>query len=270
MLNSFICGSFHSEEEEDIDDQLRAIGAVGASIRSSTPRRKQAFCRTRNSNHSRNPYSNRGLDKFEALLADINEKKRKIFSKNDAGSISLVRFVPTSSNNLVPIVVKVKGSNSQPGSPPRTEEALEVDKSVTRSNSEGSHPHQSTATKQKDDSNNGEGCKKKISSYSSWNLLSRERWRKPSYYMSTAVILILVFLLLFGRSAAILCTTIGWYLIPIIKGGSLAMGEKTAISSRPEKKKELSRRSSEIKIVTVAKRSPDRSPPRQHGLQRSW
>ncbi|KAK4767964.1 hypothetical protein SAY87_003105 [Trapa incisa] len=134
MLNPFICGSFHSEEE-DLDHKLRAGGAAGASSRSSSPRRRRTFCRTRNSSsHSKNPYTNQGLDKFEKLLADINQKKKKkIFSKVNAGSISLVQYVPTSSSSFIPIVVKIKDSNDLPLCPPITEEApLEFDKNVTR------------------------------------------------------------------------------------------------------------------------------------------
>lgn len=254
MLNPFICGAFHPKEDSD------ELGAgAGATSRSSTPRRKHNFCRTRNSNsnHNKNPYSTRGLDKFEALLADIKEEKKKIYGKDEAGNISLVRFVPTSSNNLVPIVVKLKDSNSQPGSPLRTEETSD-EKHMTH---HSENLHQSKAVKRKDSELKAETNKKKGSS---WKPPSWDQWRRPSYYVPAAIILILVFLAFFGRSAAILCTTIGWYMIPMLKGGSPG-SEK---NGRSEKKKELGRRSSENKIIAITKRSPDRSP-RRHDHQRS-
>lgn len=244
MLSPFICGTFQHDEDRD------ELGAVTPTPKRSSAK-KHGSCRTHNSHRNRNPYSTRGLDKFEALLADLEEKKKKIYTKNDPGNISLVRFSYTSSNNLVPIVVKLKGKDSRSGSPPGADETSK-DKHVVRNTDakrSGSELKAGSTEKKK------AGDKNKRSSWKPW---------RPYYYVSAAVILILVLLLFFGRSVAILCTTVGWYAIPTLKGGS--SGGKKAAGS--EKKRELARRSSENKIV-VTGQSPDRSP-RQHGHRRSW
>ncbi|OWM70757.1 hypothetical protein CDL15_Pgr014430 [Punica granatum] len=262
MLSPFTCGTFHSEDDQD---ELGFVGA-GPTSPSSTPRRSFArratICKTHNK-HNKNPYSTRGLDKFEALLADLEEKKKEIYTQNDRSDISFVRFAYTSSNDCVPIVVKLKDKDSQSRSPPRGDEATK-DKHGTH------HPensHQSTAVKAVSSEPKAPGTNKKAGDKMkglSWRSLNLDQWRRPSYYMPAAIILILVFLLFFGRSVAILCTSIGWYMVPTLRGGS--SGSQKATKSG--KKKELARRSSENRIV-ITQRSPDRSP-RQHGHQRSW
>ena len=70
------------------------------------------------------------------------------------------------------------------------------------------------------------------------------QWWRPWYSLPFFVIMILVFLVFFGRSFAILCTSIGWYMLPTIN----ATYEHP---KRPRKvvKKEYSRKFSE-KTVT--------------------
>ncbi|KAJ0228730.1 hypothetical protein HA466_0322490 [Hirschfeldia incana] len=56
---------------------------------------------------SKNPYSNRGLDKFSKLLSELDEKRQSIYSKKlDSGGPPLVRFVFTSSGECVPVVIR--------------------------------------------------------------------------------------------------------------------------------------------------------------------
>lgn len=265
MLNLFICGTFHREEDQD---ELRVIGA-GASSRSLTLRRpsarRRSFCRAHNSHHSKNPYSTRGLDTFEALLADLEEKRKKIYTSTDPGNISFVRFIYTSSNDCVPIVVKLKDKNNQPRSPPREEETSE-DKHLINCDHPGD-PHQSASVKRADGVPKAKSHKKKGLS---WRWPSLDRWRQPSYYMPAAIILILVFLAVFGRFIAILCTSIGWYIVPALKGeGSIdEKATKPEKKKMKKKKKELTRRSSENKIMAT-RQSPDRSP-EQHRHRSSW
>ncbi|PQP95556.1 uncharacterized protein Pyn_29941 [Prunus yedoensis var. nudiflora] len=97
MLSPFSCGFFHPE---DVHDEPISSSPC------STPRRSSR----RSSKDSKNPYSSRGLDKFSALLADLEEKRQKIYAETPPQDISFVRFVFKDSNDdvPVPIVIKVK------------------------------------------------------------------------------------------------------------------------------------------------------------------
>ncbi|RYR06128.1 hypothetical protein Ahy_B06g085921 isoform A [Arachis hypogaea] len=89
MLSHFGCGTFHHEA----DDELPC----------PTPRKSKT--------KKDNPFSTRGLDKFSALLADLDERRQRIYSQMNPHEISFVRFVYSSTNDFVPIVVKVKNNN---------------------------------------------------------------------------------------------------------------------------------------------------------------
>ncbi|KAF2309635.1 hypothetical protein GH714_004394 [Hevea brasiliensis] len=94
--------SFHHHQEEE-DEPLQQ-----GSSPCSTPRKSR-----KSTKDSKNPYSTRGLDKFSALLADLEEKRQQIYSQVDSQDISFVRFVYSSSNDCVPIIVKLKDQNKQ-------------------------------------------------------------------------------------------------------------------------------------------------------------
>lgn len=256
MLSPFFCGTFQPEDDDE-------YGTIKTSP-SSTPRRslikRQSFCRTHNPTQ-KNPYSNRGLDKFEALLADLEEKKKKIYTQVDPDDISLVRFAYTSSNSCVPIVVKSKDNKntnylkSPPREDPMPKGGAEPMISQQRNEDEADTDH------------------KKTSSYA-WSRFSFEQWRKPSFYMPAAVMLIMVLLVFFGRSVAILCTSIGWYMIPAL-GGS----PKNTSSGKKKKKKNKVRdslSSSENRVVqregshSLEKTRPTSPQPQEHGHRRSW
>ncbi|KAL8172056.1 hypothetical protein V2J09_023860 [Rumex salicifolius] len=57
-----------------------------------------------------NPYSDRGVEKFSALLAEIEEKKRTIYSKVNPEEVSVIRFVHSGDNKLKPVVVRTKSN----------------------------------------------------------------------------------------------------------------------------------------------------------------
>ncbi|GLT71184.1 hypothetical protein SLA2020_432180 [Shorea laevis] len=103
MLSSLICGagSFRQEEEED---ELWSL----ANSPCSSPRKSSRRRSSHNNKQSKNPYSTRGLDKFSALLADLDEKRQKIYLQAGSQDISLVRFVHSNSNDWKPIIVKSK------------------------------------------------------------------------------------------------------------------------------------------------------------------
>ncbi|XP_057975056.1 uncharacterized protein LOC131162506 [Malania oleifera] len=224
MLNPFLCGAFHPEDQEENEQW---------SPRKSS-RRSSSFCRRSSRDASKNPYSRRGLDKFSALLADLEEKRQKIYAQIGSDEISFVRFaypVPDS-NDCVPIVVKLRDRKKQepaPEKPPPTNSpAGEIESADRRP--EDPEPEQKVIS---------DGIKR--GGFESWSEMVRmDKWRRPSYYMVAAVILILVVMAAFGRSVAILCTSFGWYLVPTLSGES---------SGKAVKKKVYGRRMSEKKRV---------------------
>ncbi|GAB2250348.1 hypothetical protein Droror1_Dr00013707 [Drosera rotundifolia] len=70
--------------------------------------------RTSNQN-SKTPYSNLGLDKFSALLEELEEKKQQIFSQINQEDVSLLRFSYSGNNELKAIVVTAKGKKDVKG-----------------------------------------------------------------------------------------------------------------------------------------------------------
>ena len=94
MLNHFICGSFHHQEED---------------VPCSSPKKSKR----KESRNDKNPYSNRGLDKFSALLDDLDERRTKVYSQMSPQDISFVRFAYSNNHDIVPIVVKVKNNKDQ-------------------------------------------------------------------------------------------------------------------------------------------------------------
>ena len=98
MLNPFVCGTFHNEYDDE---------PCLASPNSSPRKYKRKVSKN-------NPYSARGLDKFSELLADLDEKRQKIYSQMNPHDISFVRFVYSNTNDdIVPVVVKVKNNKDQ-------------------------------------------------------------------------------------------------------------------------------------------------------------
>ncbi|KAL9266524.1 hypothetical protein AKJ16_DCAP25761 [Drosera capensis] len=57
----------------------------------------------------KNPYSNLGLEKFSALLQELEEKKQEIISQMGLDEVPLIRFAHSGENRLKPIVVAAKG-----------------------------------------------------------------------------------------------------------------------------------------------------------------
>ncbi|XP_044475057.1 uncharacterized protein LOC123202974 [Mangifera indica] len=208
-----------------------------------------SFCIRSHNKDSKNPYSNRGLDKFSALLAELEEKKQKIYSQKGSEDISLVRFVYKDMDNCVPIVVKKKKEKNKSGgdnnatplqheSETRLDDKFLVDQSKDEGKLSRSVSDNKLVTKKKS---------------FSWNEIKLNHWRRPSYYLPAAVILILLSLLFFGRSFAILCTSIGWYIVPILQG------ESPSNETTHERKKKYTRRMSEIKMVSHEISSPKSS-----------
>ncbi|XP_061358026.1 uncharacterized protein LOC133302284 [Gastrolobium bilobum] len=223
MLNTCVCGTFQDEYDE------LCLASPGSSPKKS---------KTRDSN---NPYSTRGLDKFSALLADLDEKRKKIYSQMNPHDISFVRFVSSNTDDFVPIVVKVKNRDQKHKS-----EELRVVKArnlTLTSKSLDMSATESTATVEERKQPKLESDHKKVTKKSlTWNMTEWDMV-KPSFYLPLVMILILMFLTVFGRSVAILCICILWYVIPTLRDGS-------SNQRKSMKKKDYARGLSEKKVVT--------------------
>ncbi|XP_008452646.2 uncharacterized protein LOC103493605 [Cucumis melo] len=183
----------------------------------STPQKSRNGHKTHNKD-KKNPYSDRGLDKFSALLTDLDEKRKKIYSQTDPEEIVMVRFAYKNSDECVPVVVKQKDKKEEKNTSDSEATAIKKPK----------HSKESTTNK-----NN--------------NLVrarNLRRLNKPSYYIAAVVILVLFLLSIFGRSVTILCTCIAWYLVPVLKQSlskSRRKGKvRISVSNKMEKQPEAS------------------------------
>ncbi|KAK1269423.1 hypothetical protein QJS04_geneDACA006233 [Acorus gramineus] len=68
---------------------------------------------------NKNPYSDRGLDKFEKVLAELEARKEKIVSETGSeGPIPVIHFVYSNSQEWVPIIVRPPPSQEKKQEPP--------------------------------------------------------------------------------------------------------------------------------------------------------
>lgn len=199
MVNPFICGSgtFHHHSEEEDDDHI-PCSSSSSSTATSAPRKSRKLWKTKD-NHSKNPYAGFGLDKFSALLAELDGKRQEIYTRTGSEDISLVRFAYSNSNSCKPIVVKVRNRDKNGGQ--HTSGGLEK-------NSTESSASQKEAQQPRIDSGDRKNKKK-----------TKRGKQRPFYYLVAVVVLILLVLAVFGRSFAIIFVSVGWYLVPAIKGG---------------------------------------------------
>lgn len=205
MFTPLICGSNFQDQEDD--EELELLDLCSETKKSSRkPTRRHSFSNSRTKD-TKNPYADRGLDKFSALLAELDSKRQKIYTQKGSEDISLLGFVYSNSSDYKPIVIRLRDKKQD-----RT-------KIKTENNSQVSDKGAIDAAK---------GDSKKLSRIESnriknekvgflWgDILKFEKLRRPSYYVPVIMMLILVFLAVFGRSFAILCTCLGWYIIPTI------------------------------------------------------
>lgn len=250
---AFICGSFNNQEEDDFE-------VLWPSPSRNT--RKHRFCCKRKKDDNKNPYSNRGLDKFEALLADLDDKKRKIFTQKGSQYISFVRFMYSNSNDIKPIIVRLKDPKRRD-----KDHHKQINLKETK-NSSSPRLHITTLNHHQNseppgDFTNGtmietQQANASINQFTSmikvdkWKMNFKRmlvEWWLPSYNLPLFVIMIMVFLTFFGRSLAIICTSIAWYLIPTIDG------TLENITTKPKKviKNQHSRKPSESNVISSPK-----------------
>nr|GEU57028.1 putative ZCF37 [Tanacetum cinerariifolium] len=262
MCTSFICGSFNNQEEDDFE-----VLWPSPSTPSSKSRRHRFSCRSRKEN--KNPYANRGLDKFEALLADLEDKKQKIFTQKGSHYISFVRFVYSNSNDVKPIIVRLRD-------PRRHDKDHNHHKQINFKDTKSSPPPKLQASsldhhqnlKPREDVMNGTMIEAQKAQHARPSInhvtniiyirvdqLKRslirifEEWWMPSYNLPLFVIMVMVFLTFFGRSLAIVCTSIAWYMIPTIDGTL----ENTTTKPKKMIKNEHARKPSEAKMPSSPK-----------------
>lgn len=257
MFKPFICGSFQNQEDQDIIDTYSPC---------STPKRSRKSIGSYKTKENKNRYANLGLDKFHALLSEIEEKKQKIYTQKGAEDIAIVQFVISSDNEIKPIVVKMKGK--------RPSDVSSTTSSIIKASSE----------QLKKDIENQDSCSskkmevekipKKKKGCARWDIFKLEKFKQPLYYLPVVVMLILLFLAIYGRPFAILCTSIAWYLIPLLREPS----DHNKNPRRLKRKKEHSRRLSEKTFwgkndgssspTSVFNGPAGVSPPRQHHSHR--
>lgn len=172
---------------------------------------------------SKNPYSNRGLDKFSELLSELDEKRQSIYSKKlDSGGPPLVRFVFTSSGECVPVVIRSSYLHKKNK---KTKDVV-ADKVKT----------EVKEAKTEEIKNIEPETEQKQSCVINENL---KKIARPNHFLPVTMILVLVFLAFFGRSVAIMCTCIAWYLVPTIQEQSRNRGSSPLYAM---KKKDFARK----------------------------
>ncbi|KAK9066787.1 hypothetical protein SSX86_014110 [Deinandra increscens subsp. villosa] len=189
---SFICGSFRSQDEDNYD----VIWPFSSTSPRKPTRKRKLFGSRRDNKTATNPYSDRGLDKFEALLADLDQRRQKIFTQKGSEDVSMVKFIYRGPNEVQPIVVKLRDQRKQ------------LDNMSVLNTREPDHQKDTKPVVDKPAEKIwiDQCCKEHKRRFADW-------WN-PSYYLPLFVIMILVFLMFFGRSVAILCISTCWYLVP--------------------------------------------------------
>ncbi|KAL3505115.1 hypothetical protein ACH5RR_034956 [Cinchona calisaya] len=233
FISPFACGNFSNQEEDDLIDELLSP--------CTTPKR------SRKRSDSKNPYSTRGLDKFSALLAELEDKKQKIYTQKGSEDISFVRFVYSNSNDWKPIVVKTKDRK-----PERNNHVDNVkDKKMTH-NSQVQDKHTIEASNVVNEirQQKEELSRRSKKTSIKWGF-KLKNLRHPCFYLPIMMVLILLFLAMYGRSFAILCTSLGWYIVPMIKERRSRSSENTE-----KKKKDYVRRLSEKNMVNDGSSNP--------------
>ncbi|CAN6908277.1 unnamed protein product [Brassica oleracea] len=174
--------------------------------------------RKRSRKESKNPYSDLGLEKFSALLSELDEKRQSIYATRvDSDGPPLVRFVFKSSGECVPIMIKTKKvtkkKDSQDDLKINTQTKVEEWKEIKKTE---------LVTEQKQSCVLNENMKK----------ISR-----PKHFLPVTTILVLIFLVFFGRTVSTMCTCIVWYLVPLIKEHCKRRGSLPRNTGNKNKKK---------------------------------
>jgi len=202
----------------DVDKEEGAGGKPDAAAKA-----KKAGGKTKGKD---NPYSSRGLDKFSTVLSELESKKEKILrrvgSDVDAGHF-MVRFVQSDAKGWVPIVVKL---------PHEEEQAADAKKRQSKPTSRSSTPPTEPASPKEEPAKPAHvaaaaaaAVAPKAAVPARKSKASGVRWSwawgrkvRPCHYWPVAMALLLLSLVVFGRVFAICCTSVWWYLLPVLRG----------------------------------------------------
>ncbi|CAA0843369.1 ZCF37 [Striga hermonthica] len=226
----FICGSGSFSRQDHDDEEHEAYGSACPTPKRS--KRSTSFCKIiGKDNSNKNRFADRGLDKFYALLSDLDNKKQKIYTQKGAEDISFVRFVYTGdSNRAKPIVVKVNKEKK-----PDRNKSFEKSASgiISQASIKATTP---ISTPKEEVNNNDQKPRKKRRCFRcKGSFIKMDSLMRPCFYLPVIFVLVLVFLSIYGRSFAIMCTSIGWYVVPSVGGVGPSSGDR-----KPKRKKEYS------------------------------
>ncbi|URE37071.1 hypothetical protein MUK42_15894 [Musa troglodytarum] len=211
----------------------------------------------------KNPYSARGLDKFATLVAELEARKERVMANaaSQGGAAAMVRFTYSGPNEWIPIIVKIRDPQVEAGKP----SDVEKPKAPPPPPPVQAIPEASPPEKDVGEGAEAVAPERKPRGHFSWG-----NWR-PSCYWPLVAVLMLLCLVTFGRVFAICCTTVGWYMVPIMQGES---GEGVRRSIK--KKKDYGRRPSDKRMAGNLAPAPsfqannkvraalEASPPRGH------
>ncbi|CAM8911129.1 hypothetical protein QQ045_031386 [Rhodiola kirilowii] len=213
MLRPLICGSggFHNLDSElDLCSSKKAKNSSKCSSKlcsrgggggGEVKKRK-------------NPYATRGLDKFSSLVDDLKEKRRRIYAQIGESDDLYVWFNFSGSDDCKPIILKLKNKNQKID---KKDKLQDIEKTLAKVDKyKNAKPSFPATVVHKTQMISDKGMKK-------WERLMGSSYytdvlrRRPLLCLLGVVILILILLTMFGRSATVIWVTVGWYLLPSTK-----------------------------------------------------
>ncbi|PWZ38076.1 hypothetical protein Zm00014a_020405 [Zea mays] len=226
-----------------------------------------------------NPYASRGLDRFSVVLSELEPKRERILRRvgSDAGADHLmVRFVQSEAKGWVPIVVKLPHEEEQAaddGAHKRQGKGRTASKPTT---SHPSTPPAEPASPKDEDAarlTHVVAAEKAAASAAKKSKAGGVRWAwawerakamRPRHYWPwpLAMALLLLCLVVFGRVFAICCTSIWWYLLPVLSGGgeeALGLARPPATAAKPRKDVAGIRAGDKLALAPPASRGGKRS-----------
>ncbi|XP_066381242.1 uncharacterized protein [Miscanthus floridulus] len=236
MREMMFCGT---GSFKDVDKEEGAAGAGAGGGKPVAKAKTKAGGKAKQGKNN-NPYASRGLDKFSVVLSELESKREKILrrvgSDVDADHL-MVRFVQSEKKGWVPIVVKL----------PHEEEQQAADGAKKKQSKQASKPASQSSTPPTEPSSPKEDpvavqakatvppAKKSKAGGVRWSWAWGRKMMRPCHYWPLAMTLLLLCLVVFGRVFAICCTSIWWYLLPILSGEeALSTGRSPATKPRKD------------------------------------
>ncbi|XP_015695057.1 uncharacterized protein LOC107304624 [Oryza brachyantha] len=212
-----------------------------------------------------NPYASRGLDKFSTVLSELESRREKILRRVGSGAGEggggghvMVRFVQSEGKGWVPVIVKL---------PPEEQEQQRRAGGKKRKQAASPTSSQSSTPPTSEPSSPREDVKVPAPAPAAGAVapvrrkaaaVAGERWSwswgknvRPRHYMPFVAVLLLASLVVFGRVFAICCTSVWWYLVPILTTGRNGAGGEAHGARRATKAavKVLGKKASDKKIA---------------------